>query len=340
MPRYLVTGASGFIGGHVVERLVADGHDVRCLLRKSSSRRYLPLERVHWTEGDLNSPESLRAAVADCDGVVHLGGLTSARNERELSLTNGQGTENLARACISQSNPPVFIYMSSIAASGPIGATRPRTEEDPPAPISAYGRSKRCGEITLERLAGQLPTSILRPGIVFGPRNIELLPAFRSICHFHLHAVPGIFPPKLSLIEVSDLVDLTIRCLAQGRRLEPTPESEPRGVGPGIYFATASEFPTYAEFGRLIARATSTSFVVNLPLLPPLPWFAALISESIAQLRGKTTTFNRDKIREASATNWACTSERARRELDFHPAAPLLEQLRESADWYRQAGWL
>lgn len=339
MSRVLVTGGSGYVGGHLVERLVAEGQSVRCLVRGTSSRRLLQSLDVECVVGDLSDGASLRRALAGADTVYHVGGLTSAVRTADFSRINGGGTSAVLDACAARTSPPTVIYVSSIAAAGPARKGQPKREADAACPVSHYGRSKRQGELAALHCAARVPITIVRPGVVFGPRNRDLLPVFRAIRHLRTHAYPGFVAPPLSYIEVRDLARLLIAAADRGHRLPSRLEDQRRHPGRGIYFATANETPNYAEFGRLIARAMNISRCLIVPLSFPLPWVVAAISEGAMRFVGRSSLFNVDKIREAAEASWAFSGEAAFRDLQFQPSASLVEQLRQNAEWYEAADW-
>ena len=264
MSRRLVTGATGFIGGHLVARLTAQGHAVRCLVRRSSDTTHLPAAGVELIVGDVSDASAVERAVQGCDIVYHLAGKTSARHAAELYRVNVGGCEQVARACAAQNTPPLLILVSSLAAAGPCPPQRLITERDPARPVSDYGRSKYAGECATWSWADRIPLSIVRPAIVFGPRNRDMLPIFQVIQRLGVHAVPGMTPRRVSLIHQEDLLEILDRVVRVGQRVKPRQPgpaaSEPSEDAAGIYFAAAPEQPTYAELGRMIGpRAGSIS---------------------------------------------------------------------------------
>ena len=295
---FLVTGASGFIGGHLVETLLDRGHTVRCLVRKSSQITHLRDRGAQLFVGDMREPDSLKQAVDGVGVVFHLAGVTSVFSTSELTRVNRDGTANLARVCAESPQPPVHIYVSSVAAAGPAELDQPRREEQPPQPISNYGRSKRDAELAAEQYAHIVPTSVVRPGIVFGPRNRETLPIFKTIARFRMHPVVGARTPPLSLIHVEDLVEILLHVADSGQRIAKDAPDRP---GQGYYFACAPEYPNYAEWGAMVKSALQRPLAPTIPLVGPLPWIAAGANELIARVRGRPDSFNLDKIREAKA---------------------------------------
>lgn len=330
MKNVLVTGGSGFIGLNLVETLRTRGAEVRCLVRPSSRQKPLLALGAQTVECGLFDGAALRRALQDVDCVFHLAGLTAALREDELLRVNRDGARCLAEACAAQPNPPRLVLASSIAASGPAAKDALRLESDPPAPISAYGRSKLAGEEAAAALAGELPLSIVRPGVVFGPHDKSLLEMFRCLRRFRFHPVPGLANPPLSFIHVADLVAVLLATAERGQTVLPPGEN---ARGEGIYFGVCDEHPTYADFGRMAKPLLKRPFAPVVFLPQPIPWVAAWINERIAALRGVPDTFNRDKIIEALAPSWACSSAKLTGELQLSPFPPLSERIAQTIAW-------
>ena len=339
MSKALVTGATGFIGPHLVEALARRGHEVACLVRATSRTERLEPFGPRLLQGDVTDAASLRAAVEHVDAVYHLAGVTKTLRSEEMTRVNEQGVRNVAEACAARTSPPVLIVVSSLAAAGPSPDNRLRIESDPPRPVSHYGRSKRAGELAAESLADKLPISIVRPPIVFGEGDTDMLQMIRPIARFGLHLVPGLGRQRVSLIHAADLAEALIAATERGTRLPPASDG-PRAPGRGYYFVAFDDHPTYRQLGRKIADAVGRRMMLVIPAPGVMTWIVAGASELLARLRRRPNIFNLDKAREATAGSWACSAEVASRELDFRPAAALDERLRQTVDWYRAHGWL
>lgn len=363
MPRVLVTGATGFIGVHLVRRLRDAGDEVVCLVRRTSQRALVEPFDVEFVEGDIGDPRSLARAVAGCEVVYHLAGLTSALSRADLHRVNAAGARNVAEACAAAANPPVLVHVSSIAAAGP-ALDRPRTEHDPPAPVSHYGRSKLSGEQAVREFADRVPITIVRPPIVFGEGDRASLPLFASVQRFGVHMAPLWRSRPFSFVHAADLAAALVAAASSAQRVQPvervrelvlsgqyvetlpiaaTARGEPdmpAATGAGVYFAAFDEIVTYADFGRRIGRALGVARTTVIPNIAPSVWMAALGSEAIAQLRRRPMIFNLDKAREAVAGAWTCSSAALTRDTAWRPEKSLDERLAETAAWYRQRGWL
>jgi nucleoside-diphosphate-sugar epimerase len=333
----LVTGASGFIGGHLVRSLVERGQRVRCLVRSTSKTDHLRDLAVEYVTGDVTDRDSIAVAVRGVDRVYHAAGVVSALHSSTMTRVNTHGTDLVVKACARQSQPPTLVLVSSIAASGPTERGRIKTEADPVTPISNYGYSKRGAEVAAELLAGEVPITIVRPGIVFGPGDRLLLHAFRALRRMRVHVVPGLRPPPLSYIYVSDLVDLLCNAAESGGRL---PAERAGHNGDGYYFACVSEYPNYCEFGRMLRRAVGRRFAPIVSVPEPLPTLVGSLQEIAGRLTGSAQALNLDKIREAMVPSWACSGAAATRDIGLNPAMPLAERLQATAQWYLEHGWL
>lgn len=338
MQRVLVTGATGFIGGHLTAALVRRGVETRCLVRSTSDTKLLSELGATLVEGNVTQADGLDEAVADVDVVFHLAGLTTALSKAEMMRANAEGAGLVAAACARRESPPTLILLSSVAAAGVTDRDSMRVETDSEAPISDYGESKRGGELAAAKFADRVPMTFVRPGIIFGPRDRLTLPIFQTIAMAGIHPVVGLGRTKLAMLYVDDLIDLLFKVAANGERL-PAKGSESVTVGKGVYFAAHDRAPSYSELGTLIARAMKKRFLL-LPILPPVAWTAAAANQFFTRLRGRPDAFCIDKIREARVPSWAISSEKAKSQLDWQPGAPLEDQLRDAVEWYVANDWI
>ena len=333
----LVTGASGFIGQHLVRRLIERGDRVSCLVRATSRLDELRSSGAQFIVGDATDRAGIERALAESQaGVVfHLAGLVKAVRPADFARVNAGGVESVAAACANRAARPVLIVVSSLAAAGPCAAGQPRVEDDPPAPVSAYGRSKLAGELAAAGHAGEMEITIVRPPIVFGPGDRGVLEMFRPIARRGVHVVPGRQERRVSLVHVADLITLLLLAAGKGERLRP--DGAP---GQGIYFVAAQDDPTYAELGQAMARALGRKQVRVMHMPGPLVRLVGLCGDALGRVRQCAGWVNSDKMAEALAGSWTCSSAKAHGQLGWSPAATLAERLGETAQWYRQAGWL
>ena len=339
MAKVLVTGASGFIGSHLVSALAARGDEITCLVRATSPVKGLEALGARLAVGDVTRPESLAPAVCGQDIVYHLAGATTALTKGQFFRANREGTRNVAQACADQPVPPVLLIVSSLAAAGPAVEGRPRIESDPPAPVSVYGQSKRAGEQAAEALADRVPTTIVRPPIVLGEGDRLGLKMFGSIYKCGIHFVPGREERRFSLIHADDLAELIVLAAERGKRLGP-PGSSGSAPGQGYYFAACAEDVAYDNLGRLIGEALGRERVRVMHIAKPLLWILAGVMQTVAQIQRRPRLMHIDKAREIAAGSWLCSPQQAADDLGFSVKTPLIERLRQTAAWYKNQGWL
>jgi dihydroflavonol-4-reductase len=333
----LVTGASGFIGRHLVRRLIDLGCRVSCLVRATSCIDELRSAGAQLVTGDVTDPADIGRALAVSQAriVFHLAGLLKALRTDDFLRVNAGGVESVAAACANRTDKPVLVVVSSLATAGPCAVDRPRVESDAPTPVSAYGCSKLAGEQAAARYAGVVPISIVRPPIVFGPGDRGMIEMFRPIARWGIHAVPGRGERCFSLIHVADLVEGLLLVAEKGERLHPN------GLpGQGVYFMATEDELTYTELGQAMAIALGKKRATVVHLPGPLVKLVGLCGDAMTWIRQRPAWVNSDKMSEALAGSWMCSSAKARTQLGWSPAATLAKRLYETAQWYRQDGWL
>jgi nucleoside-diphosphate-sugar epimerase len=325
--KILVTGATGFVGSHLVDCLVERGSDVRCLVRQSSNLRYVKHPQVELAYGGLDDSTDWDEALADVDIIYHVAGTTFARRARDYFTVNHQGTEALlAEALKRRDRIKRFVYISSLAAVGPARDGNPVDEDTSPAPITPYGRSKLMAEEAVRVVSDLLPVTVVRPPAVYGPRDYGIFEFFKAV-------KGGMFPmigrrdKRVSLVHARDLVDGII--LAG--------ESE-ASVGRTYFISSEDDYSMRAVADLMAALMRKRLRTITIPRA--VAYGVAVAAEAAAALMGKPPVINRDKVTDLSQTGWTCSIERAKSELDYSPQVPLEEGLRETIAWYRSEGWL
>jgi dihydroflavonol-4-reductase len=323
----LVTGATGFVGGNLVEALLRKRYSVTCLVRNSSSTRSLQKQNVRLVVGELNDPASLRIAAQGIQAVYHVAGLIKAAKREQYFRVNQLGTRLLLEV-LAETNPGLsrFVHISSLAAAGPSQGEHGLTEEDKTNPVSWYGESKLKSEEEVLRFSKVFPTTILRPSAVYGPQDRETLLIFRMIkqgCLF----TPGRFIRRFSLIHVNDLTDA---CIKAGEGNSPSGEA---------YFISRPEIYTWEDVGRTIAHKLGKRYrQIAFP-----KWVAVTIGlagDLWAAATGLPATLNSQKVKELLQPSWVCNPSKAQAVLGFCPAIDLERGMNETVRWYLSQGWL
>ncbi len=335
----LVTGATGFIGSDLVHHLVETGSQVTCIVRNEAKTEPLKKLGVRIIQADLErDTERLRTAVAGQQTVIHLAGKTNPATYGQYMSANLTGTENLIRACGDLPTPPHFIFISSIAALGPSrGSSRkgtPHTEASPCRPVSHYGTSKLKAEEVVRQYCSSVPCSIIRPPIVIGPRDRDGLQMFKLVDQWRVHFIAGYFPQQFSMIHVTDLTHAILHVAEQGKKMALDAYDQ------GVYFASADEVVSFGQLGRMIGTALGNKRVLLVPSPKFTIWVAGAINSLINTVMKSEIFMTLDKAREANAGSWACDSSKLKQETGWKPAAPFQQRLNETAQWYRENGWL
>ncbi len=323
----LVTGANGFIGSHLVEELVNKNYKVHCLVRKSSDLRWIENLPVQFIFGDVADYSTLINAVKDKEKIFHLAGITKAYNQQDYYRINAEGTKNLLKACAENNkNIRKVVYLSTLAVNGPAKELNPLTEDAKCNPISDYGKSKYGGEKYAVEYMKHLPITVIRPPVVYGPRDKDVYFYFQLV-NKRIKLRVGFDEKYLSIVFVKDLV----------KGIVIAAESN-RSTGQ-IYFIAEDKTYSYKD----ISTAIATSFKkkgISLILPYTVIQGIALFSEFIANMRKKPALINRQKIFEMKQKYWICSPAKAIRELDYKTDYPLSKGIKITAVWYRKNHWV
>lgn len=323
----LVTGASGFIGSHLVESLLDQGCRVRALVRTTSNLKWLKGLNIELAYGSFDDQASLADAVKDVDYIFHIAAAKSGSRQM-IFHDNVDATINLAKAAIKIA-PGLkrFVFSSSQAAAGPADCLeKPKCESDQCFPISDYGRSKLEAERQLIKLTEQIPFTIVRPPTVYGPRDTDVFLYFKWI-NRGLALLPGFRKRYAHMIFVQDLAEGMIAAV----------ESD-NAAGKTYFLSDPKSYSWQDIFSAIAQSLDKKPASINLPL--GLAHFAALLAEGGALAAGKDSIFNRQKVREMAERYWTCSSGQAEKDFDFKCRYTLHQGLAATARWYRENGWL
>lgn len=320
---WLVTGATGFIGGHLIEALCADAQPVRCLVRSKPKRRPLP-DAVQLAPGDLESGAGLSEALNGVATVIHLAGVTKALTPADYHSGNVDGTRNLVRAIKAQNRPVRLVHVSSLAAVGPSPDGTPADEQTTPHPFTQYGKSKLAGEILVRQEYPQ--AVILRPPVVYGPRDTDVYEILKPLVKGLAVEIGG-GDRWFSAIYVRDLAAGLIAVA-----------HSPRGAG-NTYFIAHRAAVNWKDLTAVAARLMN----IRARSLKVPVWVArtaGLFAEIGAKITGKPSIVSREKVAEAECRWWLCDPSRLAREVGFSAETGIEQGLRETLAWYKEAGWL
>jgi nucleoside-diphosphate-sugar epimerase len=323
--RILITGASGFIGGRLRDTSLDAGHDVIAVRRKGSA----VAKRGRSAEVDYDDRAGLERLVEaeKPDVVYHVAGATKGVTYDDFRLANVMPTENLVQALVAK-HPGVkrFVLVSSLAAYGPSSPSRPLVESDSPHPIEHYGQSKLEAERAVTRVGAAIPWTILRPGGVYGPGDVDYLNLFREV-EKGRNVFFGNRSRWFSAIYVDDLVDAILL------------SAEHEGARGKGFFVCDNVPLTWERFQDEIVRASGRKVrTLNLPEF--LVNVAAAGGEIATRLDHKPRLFNRQKAKMGAQEAWTCKSDALRAATGWQSKVPVAEGVRRSFEWYRKEKWV
>lgn len=323
--KILITGASGFVGSHIVDRALQLGYETWASIRPTSDLTYLTDERIHLIELDYTHATLLydqlqfhRDTHGAWDVVVHCAGITKSLRSSDFYTINYDGTRHLADTLIAlHMQPRQFIFISTLGVYGPLHETtpfRPTVESDIPRPNTHYGRSKRLAEEYLMKLSG-FPYVIFRPTGVYGPRDKDytiLIHALRN----HLELTLGYRHQELTFIYIHDLVKAIFLSISHN-------------ISRRSYFITDNNIYTSHDFADIVRQALDNPFVLRITIPLWIGYLAAHLCDAIGHLTQQSFTFNTDKFRLLKQRNWTCDITPIIQELGYRPEYNLQRGIHE-----------
>jgi nucleoside-diphosphate-sugar epimerase len=319
-----VTGATGFVGAHLVKALRARGDTVTAMVRRPALA-----ERLGWgpevrlLRGDLEDEAALREGCTGVDVVYHVAGKIAARNAAEFMATNRDGTANVLEAA-RDGGAKRLLFVSSLAVAGPTTSGQPIDESRPPAPVTDYGRSKLAAEVLVRAMP--VPWTIVRPPVVYGEWDRGTLKIFQ-LAKRGIVPVFGDGSQELSVIHAEDLAHALVAAATSP------------GAAGHIYFAAHPKTTSSRELVLAAARALG-----KRPRIVPVPPLLARgilwTVGTLAHLAGRATLLSADKSHEYLAPAWTCRSDALTWDTGWRAEIELETGLRRAANWYREVGWL
>jgi dihydroflavonol-4-reductase len=325
--KVLLTGASGFVGSHVLDKLREHKIPTALLLRTTSDTQFLKshLADSEIRSGSIDDALGLLKVLSGITHVIHCAGRTKALRVSEFYETNQLGTRNLVNAVNSQ---PLrierLVHISSLAASGPATSAKPAVEGTPPNPVSHYGKSKLAAEFEVHEHC-QVPFTILRPPAVYGPRDTGFLSMFKAVKN---HVLP--LPNKtqgLSLAYAKDLAENIVASL-----LSPATAGQ-------TYFVASPEVITAGAMARQIAKHMK-HWTIPCPLPAVVLWTFCLLQQTISQVTRRAHLLNLQKYSELRAPGWVCSPLKLQHEAGLACKTSLSQGIAETLDWYTRERWL
>jgi nucleoside-diphosphate-sugar epimerase len=327
-PWVALTGATGFLGSHIADTLLARGYRVRASIRATSNLRWLEGKPVKTLQVDLTDPDECRRFLDGTTGLIHCAGAVTASSEKVYQLANVTSTacllEAAATAWAGQEDSAAFVLISSLAAHGPASLDRPAVESNECRPITAYGRSKLAAEELLAASQYTFRSAILRPPSLYGPRDKEFLPLFRLALRGWTGRL-GRRLGALSLVHGADAAEAAVALL------ETKDATGPYFVDDG---RAGYDWSAMADaLGQMTGRKIRT-LTIPLALLK-------LVALVVGRTRAsRSPVLNSDRIRDLDTEGWVCDGQRLVQSTGFRARWDAPRGFTETLDFYLKERWL
>lgn len=303
--KILVTGANGFVGTHLCERLLSDGHTVYALVRSIKKFTEIKHLNLHVVSGDLNSEKLdwVKDLPEDLDTCVHTAGIVHSYNTDDFYRVNADGTENLVFNLRQRFQHLHFVLVSSLAAAGPSLGANKRSELDMDFPVSIYGRSKKNAEVVVStKTPPSWTLSAVRPPMVIGPRDSAVLDIFKMVKgRFILLPGSDSLKKKYSFVCVFDLVETITKIIDQKKK--------------GVYYSAYPEAVTFHQIISEIRKQLKKRWILFLPLPLFIVKIVAFLLHILYRFRPHQLRLTPDKTYELAAVNWTCDARKSEQEL-------------------------
>ncbi len=325
--KVLITGASGFLGYHLIQAALAKGLEVLAAVRKNSDVAHLADLDLTYCYLDYEDEAAIAMQLRQhqVDFIIHAAGVTKAIGEKRYLEVNAGYTVTLAKGAAQLgSDFKKMVFISSLAAVGPLNDTDTIiTETTTPHPVTAYGRSKLLAETSLAGI--DIPTTILRPTAVYGPRDRDIFIMVKTVNN-GFDPYIGNFLQQLSFVHARDVADVAVQALFLPHAL-------------GIFNITdGNTYDRYqlADITKQVLKKKAFRFHLPMPLVKSLAYFL----ETTNGWLKKPAVINREKLFELAAINWHCDISKAKQELHYAPAFDLQRGLENALEWYTKNKWL
>lgn len=333
--KLLLTGATGFVGRNFLLRAIHTGKYDEILLPVRSPEK---LRAQLMGDGFEQVPSTVKAipwtatvgfanAVSGYDHVMHSAGLLFGRNEQEYFEANVEGT---LRFLDQVSGAQKIVLLSSQAASGPSLYGNALTEQDPPKPLTGYGRSKLEMERRIRQEFPNLPVVILRPPMVLGARDYATLPLFK-LAKSPIRVKPGRRLKLYSFIAVEDLIDAIFAVLNSSIELNRIT---------GTPFFVSHEVPISDAELIQTAGKTLNSSGITVPIPLQMVRLVSSIVDKVPMLRQIVPSLSADRAKEIMPDRWVINSQRFQSTFEWKARVELFKALSDACEWYVKLGLL
>lgn len=324
----VITGSNGFIGQNLIREINSRFKDAKitCLVRKEKKST----DNIIYSKVNYLDPETLQneKSIEEADYIYHVAGVTKSHNWEGFYKGNIVPTENLLVAIRQSSkNLKRFVLVSSGSAAGPAKSLEKMTKEsDPDEPMDLYGKSKLEAELLVKRFGDKIPYTIIRPGGVYGPGDVDFFNIFKmTIARFNVYA--GVKQKYISLVYVEDLVRGIVDAALSENTINET------------YFLNDDRPLTWQAIHETIFEICDKK-PINISIPFGIIYAASYLGSGFCYLTGKANIFNKNKIELSKPEFWIADNTKAKKDFNYQTKFGLRESLLLTKDWYVKNGWL
>lgn len=323
----VVTGANGFVGSHLVDYLLENKYEVRCIVRKTSDLKWLNGKDVKIFNCGLLDVDGMSKAFKNANYIYHVAGVVKSKTHDGYFKGNVDTTAALLEAALkNMSTIKKIIIVSSLTVTGPSKGGIPVNENNKCEPITTYGKSKLAQENLAKSFMDRLPITICRAPAVFGERDTEIFIFFQTY-NRGLMTTIGFDKKVISLIHVRDLVE--------GFYLAATSEKS-KGE---TYFISSEKFYTWDEVGDICEKVFSKK-PLKLKVPHTVVYTLAAIAQFLSLFSKKAATLNLEKARDITQNAWICDTNKAIHDLGYRQKISLDNGIKRTVDWYKEMKWI
>lgn len=324
--KILITGGNSFLGTHLAEKFIDEGAKVSCLVRKTSDTSYLNQCPVEICCADFSDGKQMEKTLKDIDIVYHIAAVKRANTKKEYFDINENATETLVKACIKAGTVKRFIYVSSLAVSGPSEDGNPITEESPCKPITYYGASKLAGEKITEKYMNKLNSTILRPPAIYGPRDKDIYQFFKIINY----GIKPLFTGGKRFFNLAYVEDVVKGLILAAKKEEAKSQT----------YILCDDNHYTQEFVQTTIAEVMDKKPLNIYIPQWIVRSIACLNDGISLVTGVSAKLNSQKANELLAKNWLCSPHKIKKELGFTGSFSLKEGIQKTHEWYKKNKWL
>lgn len=326
-PIAVVTGATGFVGSHLVDLLLSKNFEVRCITRKSSNLKWLKDINVRIYDCGLNDESKLRKAFVGANYIFHVAGVVKSKTTAGYFQGNVETTKTLLETALKfKSTIKKFVIVSSLTAVGPSKDEKAVNETSACKPITTYGRSKLAEEEVAKVFMDVLPVTICRAPAVYGERDTEILIYFKTFSK-GLTTIVGFDKKLVSLIHVSDFVEgLYLAAISEKSTNE-------------IYFISSEKFYTWKQVGEVTSQVLARNPIkIRIPHL--VVFGIAAFAQFFSMFSSKPATLNIEKAKDLTQHAWICDTSKAMRDFGYRQKISIEEGVNRTCKWYLKEDWI